>query len=121
MYRGHIALSLLLCRMLLRIALRVAPFLKVYRLIILKHFIISFCLLNHYITTLCCCQVVFFNDYALQTLSTQAPEFPHISVYAPCAYRNCQLYLGSYNYDCQARHCQYEIRYLYLTEQDLNL
>ena len=38
-----------------------------------------------------------FNDYALQTLSTQAPEFPHISVYAPCVYRNCQLYLGSYN------------------------
>ena len=38
-----------------------------------------------------------FNDYALQTLSTQAPEFPHISVYATCVYRNCQLYLGSYN------------------------
>lgn len=38
-----------------------------------------------------------FNDYALQTLSTQAPKFPHISVYAPCVYRNCQLYLWSYN------------------------
>lgn len=38
-----------------------------------------------------------FNDYALQTLSTQAPEFPHISVCALCVYRNCQLYLGSYN------------------------
>lgn len=28
---------------------------------------------------------------------------------------------GRTTYDCQARYCQYEIRYLYLTEQDLNL
>lgn len=59
MYRGHITLSMLLCRMLLSITLRIAPFLKVYWLIILKHFITSFCLLNYYITTVCCCQALF--------------------------------------------------------------
>lgn len=82
MYRGHIALSLLLCRMLLRIALRIAPFLKVYRLIIVKHFIISFCLLKHYITTFCCCQVVFlmimlYKPYQLKHLNFPTYLFTH--------------------------------------------
>lgn len=83
--------------MLLRIALRVAPFLEVYWLIILEHFIISFLFTQTLYHNIVLLSSSIFNDYALQTLSIQAPEFPHISVYALCVYRNCQLYLGSYN------------------------
>ena len=68
--------------MLLGVALRVTPFLKVYWLIILEHFIISFCLLNHYITTLCCCQVVFlmimlYKPYQLKHLNFPTYLFTH--------------------------------------------
>lgn len=58
MYRGHIALSVLLGAVTL-ITVTINPIVHINRLIILKHFIISFCLREHYITTLCCCQVVF--------------------------------------------------------------
>ena len=80
--------------MLLRIALRVAPFLKVYWLIILEHFIISFCLLKHYITTLCCCQVVFLIIMLYKPYQLKHLNFPTYLFYTN---RNCQLYLGSYN------------------------
>ena len=120
MYRGHIALSLSLSAVTL-ITVTINPIVHINRLIILKHFIISFCLLNHYITTLCCCQVVFlmimlYKPYQLKHLNFPTYLFAH---HAFTEIANCTS--GRTTYDCQPRHFQYEIRYLYLTEQDLNL
>lgn len=81
MYRGHIALSLLLSTVTFS-TVTINPIVHVNRLIILKHFIISFCLLKHYITTLCCCQVVFlmimlYKPYQLKHLNFPTLLFTH--------------------------------------------
>ena len=64
------------------ITVTINPVVHVNRLIILKHFIISFCLLNHYITTFCCCQVVFlmivfYKPYQLKHLNFHTYLFTH--------------------------------------------
>ena len=93
MYRGSITLSVLLSAVTFS-TVTIHPIVHVDWLIILKHFIISFCLLKHYITTLCCCQVVFLIIMLYKPYQLKHLNFPTYLFYTN---RNCQLYLGSYN------------------------
>lgn len=83
----------LFCWMLLRIALGITPFFKVYRLIILIHHLTSFCSLKHCITTFRRCQVWFLIWYCVLLQEAKRNLFLSLFTYGSTLGTNICKYL----------------------------